>query len=555
MTSTEDSIDSVLSITVAPENETKQLDRYIASSIMFIVGICGIIANISAIRVVWRFKIFRNCFGYLLILHASTNTVVLCSFVFWAVPITLLDESLARSVLGFKIGQIMMGCYYATFYAQLAKAFNRLFAIANPIMFRRWFSNENVKFILLVVVIFGLIHGTLYFLPGCNFYYNTEYLEWDYDETSCYDVMAIYVDLIVNCSIIGITMFIDSWTLFLIVKYGLLKGKISEEVRFFIQAFATSILYSVSVISDQVLYYLNSDKWYGFMTATFAWEICHTIDGGNLTDYSASDYDYQEEEEFSRSEQYIGVAVIIVIGVCGLTANIAAIIIVCKSKNLWNCFGRLLILHASANTLILCVFVFWAAPITLFNNSLSRSTLDFKIGQVVMVFYYITFYVQLFKAINRFIAIFSPIIYRRLFSRDNITFILLVVVTFGLIHGALYFIPGCNLYYDTQYLGWDYSYTPCYDVMAIYIDLIIGCSIIGLTMLIDTCTLCLIIKNGLFNRKNNRDVKFFIQTFSASILYTVMVISEQVLSYLNSNKWYGFVTATFAWEMCHTIDG
>ncbi|KAE9551763.1 hypothetical protein FO519_005042 [Halicephalobus sp. NKZ332] len=240
---------------------------------------CGIVANVWAIRIIWKSEALRNCFGRLLILHASANSLVLCCFAFWTVPVTLFDESLARSVLGFKIGQIMMGCYYATFYAQLAKAFNRLFAIANPVKYRIWFCDENSKFILFFVTIFGLLHGALYFLPGCNIYYDVNYLRWEYEETPCYDVMSTYIDLIVNCSIIGSTIFIDTCTLCLIIKRGLFSGKINKEVKFFIQAFTTSILYSAAVISDQTLFSLNGNKWYEFMTSTFAWEMCHTVDG------------------------------------------------------------------------------------------------------------------------------------------------------------------------------------------------------------------------------------------------------------------------------------
>ena len=58
--------------------------------ISFQIGICGLTANITAIRIVWRSKVLHNCFGYLLLLHASAEAVVLCAFVFWGVPLTLL---------------------------------------------------------------------------------------------------------------------------------------------------------------------------------------------------------------------------------------------------------------------------------------------------------------------------------------------------------------------------------------------------------------------------------------------------------------------------------
>ena len=187
------------------------------------------------------------------------------------------ENSLSGSILSFKVGQVTITCYYITFYAQLLTSINRFIAIFSPINYRRWFSDENSKFTVVIAAFFGLIHGALYFIPGCNFFYDGVYLSWNYDETDCYGIMALYIDLIVNGLIIGIAMLIDMCTLFLIIKYRLLSGK-NKDVKFFIQAFSTSILYTLMIISDQILSYLNTNRWYMFATSTLAWELCHTID-------------------------------------------------------------------------------------------------------------------------------------------------------------------------------------------------------------------------------------------------------------------------------------
>ena len=108
MTST--NLMNFLLTTVIPEDEESEGDRYIAASIiltvrlisvlylllittvvfLFQVAICGLIANTSAIIIIGRSKHLHNCFGYLLLLHASAEAVVLCSFAFWAAPVTLL---------------------------------------------------------------------------------------------------------------------------------------------------------------------------------------------------------------------------------------------------------------------------------------------------------------------------------------------------------------------------------------------------------------------------------------------------------------------------------
>lgn len=170
-------------------------------------------------------------------------------------------------------------------------------------------------------------------------------------------------------------------------------------------------------------------------------------------------------------------------------------------------------------------------------------------------FYYCTLYVQPFKAVNRFCAIYSPVRYRRWFSDDHSKYLIVIVLFLSCLNGSLYFFPGCNFYFDGNHFTWMYEETSCYDIMAVYTDLIMGCSIVGTTILIDISTLILIMKNNLLNGKNNKEVKFFIQAFSTSLLYTTMLIISQGIYNLNNDKWYVFMTVTFSWEMCHAIDG
>ncbi|KAE9546873.1 hypothetical protein FO519_009915 [Halicephalobus sp. NKZ332] len=279
MTSIENPTDTSLLVIVDPKNKENPSEQYIAAFIMFTVGTCGLIMNISAIRIIWRSKHLHNCFGYLLLLHASAEALVLCSFIFWAVPTTLLDSDLSKTTLGLKIGQLLLALYYATLYAQLFNAINRFFAIASPFSYRRWFSKKNTKFILGSVVLLSLLHGLLYFFPGCNFYYDGNQFGWIYDDSPCYEIMSFYVDFIIGCSIMGVTMFTDGCTLCLIIRHRLFSGKINKEVKFFIQNFTTSILYTVLLIIVEFVSSFNNGKWYIFWTVTFTWELCHTIDG------------------------------------------------------------------------------------------------------------------------------------------------------------------------------------------------------------------------------------------------------------------------------------
>ncbi|KAE9551760.1 hypothetical protein FO519_005039 [Halicephalobus sp. NKZ332] len=279
MTSIENSTNASLLTIGDPEDNQSPNEEYIIISVMFAVGVCGLTANITAIRIIWKSKNLHNCFGYLLLLHASVEAVILFSFVFWSVPTTLFDRTLSKTTLGIKIGHVVLVCYYATLYSQLFNAINRFFAIASPVSYRNWFSVENAKFILGGVMFISLLHGIVYLFPECNFYYDGDALGWLYEDGECYYVMTFYCDFMFGCVIAGMDMFIDTCTFLLILKSKLFAGKDHKDIKFFAQNCSISILYTIMLIIVELVSTLNDGKWYGFWTVTFVWELCHTVDG------------------------------------------------------------------------------------------------------------------------------------------------------------------------------------------------------------------------------------------------------------------------------------
>uniref|UniRef100_A0AC34Q3B4 7TM GPCR serpentine receptor class x (Srx) domain-containing protein n=1 Tax=Panagrolaimus sp. JU765 TaxID=591449 RepID=A0AC34Q3B4_9BILA len=63
--------------------------RYIVAALLFTFGVCGIAADLFAIRCILKHHYCKNCFGRLQLLHSTVEAVILSGFLFWAVPITL----------------------------------------------------------------------------------------------------------------------------------------------------------------------------------------------------------------------------------------------------------------------------------------------------------------------------------------------------------------------------------------------------------------------------------------------------------------------------------
>ncbi|KAE9548590.1 hypothetical protein FO519_008200 [Halicephalobus sp. NKZ332] len=54
---------------------------------------------------------------------------------------------------------------------------------------------------------------------------------------------------------------------------------------------------------------------------------------------------------------------------------------------------------------------------------------------------------------------------------------------------------------------------------------------------------------------SNKDIRFFVQACFTSLFYMIMIISFNVVARLVENKWLLFLSTTFVWELCHTMNG
>uniref|UniRef100_A0AC34R093 7TM GPCR serpentine receptor class x (Srx) domain-containing protein n=1 Tax=Panagrolaimus sp. JU765 TaxID=591449 RepID=A0AC34R093_9BILA len=258
-------------------------DDIIAGIIVFLVGVCGLAANVTAIRIIRKVSSLKNCFGYLLLLHASGEAAVMTIFIFWSAPISFFQNSIFDSIFGLKIGHLILFFYFICLYVQLFKALNRLTAISSPVFYREYFSDQNAKFFILIVIVIAAGHSVVYFFPGCDFYFDGNNHVWTFAATSCGAVISTYIDFYYGCTLMSIIVLIDAITLFNIQKGRRLMNKAGfqrqKEVQFFMQACSTSILYVLMLASFHLVWRLTSDPWLLFSSTTLAWELCHALDG------------------------------------------------------------------------------------------------------------------------------------------------------------------------------------------------------------------------------------------------------------------------------------
>uniref|UniRef100_A0AC34Q328 7TM GPCR serpentine receptor class x (Srx) domain-containing protein n=1 Tax=Panagrolaimus sp. JU765 TaxID=591449 RepID=A0AC34Q328_9BILA len=171
------------------------------------------------------------------------------------------------SVLGQKIGHLGLFAYWICMYVQLFKSINRLVAIARPLTYRKYFSDKNSKYFILIVVALAGAQSIIYFFPGCGFYFDADSYIWSFDDTDCGEVISEYIDFGYGCTFMAVVVCIDGLTFIYIQKHrAALNKQQKKDIQFFMQAFATSLL-------------LTSDPWIVFCSTSLAWELNHCFDG------------------------------------------------------------------------------------------------------------------------------------------------------------------------------------------------------------------------------------------------------------------------------------
>ncbi|VDM71268.1 unnamed protein product [Strongylus vulgaris] len=101
------------------------------------------------------------------------------------------------------------------------------------------------------------------------------------------------------------------------------------------------------------------------------------------------------------------------IGIFGVFTNFIVVFLIYRTPSFHNAFGYICASHLLADVGILSAFLFWATPASLmgFSQSLTDSLVGKRVGQFSMLFWYASMYGQLQLAVNRLLAIVTPILY------------------------------------------------------------------------------------------------------------------------------------------------
>ncbi|CCD67229.2 G-protein coupled receptors family 1 profile domain-containing protein [Caenorhabditis elegans] len=269
--------------------EITREDVLLAAAIIFFVAFFGLIFNLLGITVVMKNPILKNSFGTLCLSHSIANSGVLFVFFIWSAPTTYIQAQNVGGMLGKLLGQLNILCWDACVYSHLAISFNRFFSIAIPARAIFIFSRQNTLVIIGIVWFIAFCHIFPYFwYDKCFITYNPISWTWNFAPTECGHVISTYTDYYTSVAIFIAMSSVDIMTLILLIFHRKHTSFASSEesqrrrkveIRFFMQSCLQGILFFYEIFNFYYVSTLNTNQWYVFFTATFAWEICHCLDG------------------------------------------------------------------------------------------------------------------------------------------------------------------------------------------------------------------------------------------------------------------------------------
>ncbi|KAK0427130.1 hypothetical protein QR680_010078 [Steinernema hermaphroditum] len=266
----------------------------------------------------------------------------------------------------------------------------------------------------------------------------------------------------------------------------------------------------------------------------------------------------------ASTEDSIAASIIFVTAITGTAINIYAIMVVFWLQLQKNSFGILCLAHEIPDVIILTSFALYCAPLTYFQISSQKAEdLGKLIGHIDFIAWNITVYSHVHVAINRFVSIYFPLMYRRVFTRKTTLFLVLGYTTLAAVQTTPLLFEECYLHFIPAAYVWAFSPTACGGILQ-NSDMMLGISLMTVVMVIDFFTFIKIRKTmksitthqaSEDRRQQKQEIRFYMQALVQSTVYIVKKLCFYVFSRFMTTKWTIFLFTFFAWMTCHLLDG
>ncbi|CAO4378926.1 unnamed protein product [Caenorhabditis nigoni] len=239
----------------------------------------------------------------------------------------------------------------------------------------------------------------------------------------------------------------------------------------------------------------------------------------------------------------------------GFITNWMIVVLIYQTTRLKQPFAILTVALAVIDATFSTLYLFYATPMVLFKISIFESY-SAICGFVLMLCYNAGTIIHFVISLNRFLAVFTPILYHKIFNVLFTKYITLCVLIYTCIIITLFFgILGCENYYNPAVVAFSYSRQPICSVFAFYGDF---CEVLILTVVgaaMDLITIWKVLKMRIRTERGQKDLNFLKQSLSQTFFVLTIVICFTWGPKLTTGNDLTFLFSSILWSAVHCFDG
>ncbi|EFP06808.1 hypothetical protein CRE_11230 [Caenorhabditis remanei] len=214
--------------------------------------------------------------------------------------------------------------------------------------------------------------------------------------------------------------------------------------------------------------------------------------------------------------------------------------------------------QAVSNGLFCVIYLIYVTPMIVFDLTFLKDN-SHHAGFLLLLCYDVSIQTHALITVNRFCAVFLPMVYKSLFNSKCTNLIMLLSFLISLIQLTIFFqILPCRIYYNEQELGYYYTDLPiCWDY-SLYLDMGKLMTICTFNVVVDTITIWKVrrIRSGHGVTKfQKKEIDFLKQSFGQALYLFICIPAYYIIPLFTSSKIVLFMIGMIFWATIHMFDG
>ncbi|KAF1750278.1 hypothetical protein GCK72_016825 [Caenorhabditis remanei] len=240
----------------------------------------------------------------------------------------------------------------------------------------------------------------------------------------------------------------------------------------------------------------------------------------------------------------------------GVTCNGLVILAILTNRTLNHSFVILTGNQAVFNGIFGMVYVVYIIPMMVFDSKIMMDN-SHHAGFLVLMCYDVAVQAHFLATVNRFCAVFMPVVYWNLFSRlTKLVVFTSFLISFTILTIFFQFLP-CRCYYNEEIFSFTYNdYPICWDYVTV--DVVKICGVCIFNVIVDTITIWKVrrIKSAQGTTKiQKKEIDFLKQSFGQALFLVISIPAFYIVPLFTTTPLANFIMRTLFWVSIHAVDG